>query len=61
MILKQERPEMDDFERKKKFGCKRKNVDILSKYILSKNWEQCPMFLTLAKYFAYSFVSEHFM
>ena len=51
MLLKQERPEMEDFEEEKKFGCKLKIL-----------WK---MFLTdiLAKasqtIFAYSFVSEN--
>ena len=36
MFLKQEKPEMDDFERKKNFGSKGK--------ILRKYFEKCPSF-----------------
>ena len=35
MFLKQERPEMDDFERRKQFDVKGKNFNIFRKY-----WEE---------------------
>ena len=54
-VFKQEKPEMDDFKRKKNFGPKgkmlKKNFDIL---ILSFNGYPCK------NIFAYSFIAGHY-
>ena len=49
MFLKQEKPEMYDFERNKNFGSK----DKMAKQFLVDTCKNS------TKYFAYSFVSEH--
>ena len=51
MFFKQEKPELDDFERKKNFGSKRKIVlKMFFKDTLAKSSQSI---------FAYSFFSEH--
>ena len=51
MFLKRERPEMDDLERKKKFGCEGKILSIFKK----KSYARYPS----KNIFAYSTISEH--
>ena len=60
MFLKQERSEMDDFERKRKLGSKVKMFTLKKKKKREK--KVCSVYpcYKFTNYFAYSFVSEQF-
>ena len=53
MLLKQGRPETDEFERKENFGCKGKYIEILGKTYF-------PDILNTFFLFVYYLVSKHF-